>query len=254
MKISIIIVNYQSEYLLKKCIRSIKENLKELNPEIVVVNNDPKKICLDKKDCFFVKIINAEKNLGFSKACNLGFKYSSGKFILFLNPDTTITDNSLKKAINYITETPEVGALGAGITESKTGKPQPWTCGRKTSLLKILFKNTFNKPWNKKEAAEVDWVSGTSLLTPAKTFQELGGFDENFFMYFEDQDYCLRVKEAGKKVIFYPDFKIIHHNGKSWKNKSSQKKSYFNSQKIFFKKHMPWQSKILNFLHLFLNP
>ncbi|MFO7807588.1 MAG: glycosyltransferase family 2 protein [Candidatus Moraniibacteriota bacterium] len=257
MDISIIIINYQSQELLKKCIKSINENLEELKAEIIIVNNDSKKIVLDKepnRKTLSIEIIESGTNLGFAKACNSGAKKARGKFILFLNPDAFLTNNSLLEAINYLEKNPDTGALGGKIIENKTGAPQPWTSGKKTSLNKILFKNTIAKPWKKNRVTKVDWVSGTALLTPKETFFQIGGFDENFFMYFEDQDYCLRVKNIGKKVVFHPEFQITHYNGKSWSDKKKQKKQYFRSQQIFFKKHMPFQAKALNILHKLLMP
>jgi hypothetical protein len=253
MDVSIIIVNYQSKRYLLSCLQSLDAKLTTLEkkPEVIIVNNESKPLNEEvfKNLNLSVQIINSGQNLGFAKACNQGAQKARKKILFFLNPDTKILDNNLSNAIDFLQKNSDIGALGIKIIQAKTGLAQPWTCGKKTSLLRILLKNSFNKPWNKKAPTEVDWVSGTALLTPKSVFQEVNGFDENFFMYFEDQDYCLRVKKSGKRVVFFPEFKIIHHNGKSWKDKSSQKKSYFQSQKIFFQKHMPFQSKILSVLH-----
>jgi N-acetylglucosaminyl-diphospho-decaprenol L-rhamnosyltransferase len=114
--------------------------------------------------------------------------------------------------------------------------------------MQIIFRNTIKKPWNSKKPILVDWVSGTALLIKNKLFNDIGGFDEAFFMYFEDQDICLRVKSKNTKTLFYPDFKIVHHSGKSWKKQKNQKKYYYQSLDIFFKKHHNLiQQKLLTF-------
>ncbi|MFW5884965.1 MAG: glycosyltransferase family 2 protein [Patescibacteria group bacterium] len=251
MNVSVIIVNYKSKKYLLSCLQSLDSKLiSNRKPEVIVVNNESKPLEREvfKNINLPVKIINSGQNSGFASACNQGARKARKEILFFLNPDAKILDNSLAKAVDFFQKTSDLGVLGAQIIQAETGLPQPWTSGKKTSLPKILLKNTFFKPWNKKTATETDWVSGTALLTPRKLFLKLNGFDERFFMYFEDQDYCLKVKKAGKRVLFYPHFSVIHYNGKSWKKEADQKKRYFQSQIKFFQKHMPFQSKILSIL------
>lgn len=251
MNVSIIVVNYKSKKYLLSCLQSLNSKLtSNQKPEVIVVNNESKPLKRDffKNLSFPVKIINSGQNSGFASACNQGARKARKEILFFLNPDTEILNNGLSKAADFLQENSGIGVLGAQIIQAETGLPQPWTSGKKTSLSKILLKNTFFKSWNKKTVTKTDWVSGTALLTPRKLFLKLNGFDERFFMYFEDQDYCLRVKKAGKKVFFYPHFSVIHYNGKSWKKETDQKKGYFQSQIKFFQKHMPFQSRILSIL------
>lgn len=233
--ISIISVNYNSRKYLEKLLNSIEKYLAKEDIEIIALNNEEKELKL--KSTLPLKIIQRKKNIGFGSANNIGAQNAKGEWLLFVNPDVEFIDNSLIKAINFIKKHPQTGILGPQIIQYSTKKPQPWTSGKKTSLWQILFRNTFKKPWNKNFPVFIDWVSGTALLISKNDFEKIGGFDEAFFMYFEDQDLCLRIKELRKKTVFYPDFKIIHHNGKSWNKKSEQKKYYYESQDIFFKKH-----------------
>ena len=246
MKLSIIIVNYQSYEHLLTCLASIDKFLYQNSTlkndfEVILVNND-KKVALSLPVQYpFVnkKIINTGKNVGFGTANNLGTIMTQGSYLMFLNPDTTLIDDSLVRALKYLEKHTDIGALGLGIIDASRQKPQNWICGKKTTWGSILFRNTINKPWNKRTPRKVDWTTGTALLVKKTIFRKIKGFDKNFFMYFEDQDLCLRIKKLSfvTKIIHYPEAKLLHFNGKSWRNKSKQKRAYQDSQLYFFKKH-----------------
>jgi GT2 family glycosyltransferase len=243
MKLSIIIVNYNSKKSLLYCLASINRFLysnSELKKdfEVIIVNNEKKPLQL-LVDYSFVspKIIEIGKNVGFGVAANLGTIMANGKYFLFLNPDTIFLDNSLQKAINYLDKNNSLGALGLSIINKQRKAPENWSCGNKTTWNSILFRNTINKPWNKKTPQEVDWSSAAGLIVRKSAFRKIKGFNKNFFMYFEDQDLCLRLHQAGFQIIHFPQSKILHLNGQSWQNKKEQKKRYRKSQLYFFKKH-----------------
>lgn len=245
MDLSIIIVNYRSRSYLVQCLKSIERHLNKNSFmekfEVILVNNDKQSLSLEENFNFPVKIIEQKINQGFGASNNIGAKKATGDYLFFLNPDTLLLDSGLWKMLEYAKEK-RLGAIGPKIILAEENRPQPWTCGKKTDLWKILFKNTLNKPWNKKEITPVDWLSGTALLLEKVSFKKVGGFDEKFFMYFEDQDLCLRLKKLGKKNIFYPFCRIIHFDGKSWKEKKEKKASFYTSQNYFFSKHNPkWQ-------------
>lgn len=250
MKLSIIIVNYKSKQLLHNCLTSIEKNIdSSLDFEVIVVNNDADKLFLEKKYSFDNRVIQSKENLGFGKANNLGAKYAKGENFLLLNPDTLLKDTSIQKMLSFLMENHHIGVVGPKIIQSNRHSPQPFTCGKKTSLLSILFRNTILKPWNKKVPTLVDWVSGTALLIREPIFKKLNGFDERFFMYFEDQDLCLRVKKLGYDISFFPDSYIIHFDGKSWPNTKKQKAAFYKAQDYFFQKHQPlYQGAILKVL------
>ncbi len=245
MKLSIIIVNYQSYEHLLTCLTSINRFLYKNDTfknefEVVLVNNEEEDLSLPIEYPFVnTKIINTGKNVGFGTANNLGTIMTKGDYLMFLNPDTILTNDSLIQALSYLESHTTVGALGLGVIDASRNKPQNWSCGKKATWGSILFRNTINKPWNKKTPQKVDWTTGTALLIKKSLFREVKGFDKNFFMYFEDQDLCLRISALANnpKIIHYPEAKILHFNGKSWKDKSQQKRAYQNSQLYFFKKH-----------------
>ncbi len=243
MLLSIIIVNYRSYTHLLNCLKSIndflyKSSVLKNNFEVILVNNEKKDLTISTNYPFInQKVVNVGKNVGFGTAHNLGSIMARGQYLFFLNPDTVFLDNSLIRALNYIKKCSNFGALGLKIIDNDRKSTQNWICGKKTNWGNILLRNTINKPWNKKTPQEVSWTSGTALIIKKTLFKKIHGFDKNFFMYFEDQDICLRIKSLNKKIIYYPQAKILHFNGKSWKNKQKQKVAYQNSQLYFFKKY-----------------
>ncbi len=244
MKCSVIIVNYNSKIYLEKCLESIESQLvckkkpsNSFDFEVIIVNNDKHPLCPEVPYSFSLHIINNEKNEGFGKAHNIGISHAQGKYIFLLNPDTLLQDDSLIYLTDQLDQHSDIGIIGLKIIEYERKQPQPWTCGTKTNLLNIIFRNTINKPWNKKHPVNVDWVSGTALLMRKTLFEKVGGFDENFFMYFEDQDLCLRVKQQEKTIIFYPYASVIHFDGKSWNSTLKKKAVFYRSQTYFFTKH-----------------
>ena len=242
-KLSIIIVNYNSKKHLLLCLASINRFLcpnKSLrkNFEVIIVNNETNPLTLKKIYPFInKKIIEVGRNVGFGTAANLGTIMAQGEYLLFINPDTVFLDDSLQKALEYLDNHPKVGALGLSIINKQRRAPENWSCGKKTTWGSILFRNTINKPWNKKTPQEVDWSSGSGLLIRKTIFRKTKGFDKRFFMYFEDQDLCLRIKKEGYKIIHFPQARLLHFNGQSWSDKQEQKKHYHQSQIYFFKKH-----------------
>ncbi len=252
MEISVIIINFKSRGLLDGCLASVEKLLSQEklanSCEVIVFNNDKQRLKINKEKLSFeLKTINYGKNIGYGKANNLAAQEARGKILFFLNPDTRLTKGSVRKILKCFHKDSSLGAMGLKIIEKKRHQPQPWTSGKKTSLWNILFRNTFNKPWNKNKATSVDWVSGTALLVKRSLFEKLNGFDEKFFMYFEDQDLCLRIKKAGYKNIFYPYLQVLHYDGQSWKNNARKKKNYYyQSQEYFFEKHQAaWQGFLL---------
>ena len=241
MLLSIVIVNYKSKEYLNQCLLSIGKFLldEQVNPEkveLIIVNNDVDSI--ERIDHLQnLGVIDIGSNVGYGAGNNVGAKRARGKYVMFLNPDTELVDDTLIKMIEHIQNNENIGVIGPKIVLGQDMEPQAWTCGEKSSLKQILFKRNNPKHWQSEENRQVDWVSGTALLVRRDLFEQIGGFDENIFMYFEDQDLCLRIKGLGKKVLFFPAAKILHHDGKSWDNHREKKTAYYKSQDYFFKKH-----------------
>lgn len=240
-KISIIIVNYKSEQFLSKCIASVYATMpQDLEFEIIVINNDTKGISHITESFDAVKIIDHRSNIGFGAAVNMGAKMADGKYLLFLNPDSEIRSTNIEDALTFFEKNKKVAIVGSKIVSEK-GVVQEWIGGQETGLYDLV-RNNLNFPrssyiWKSTVPISVDWVSGTALFAKKDFFQAVGGFDERFFMYFEDMDLCKRLRDQGKEIFYYPDFCVKHFSGQSYTDKARQKKDYYRSQEYYFKKH-----------------
>lgn len=240
MKLSFIIVNYQSEKYLAKCISSIKEKFLGVEYEIIVVNNDNLDIqCLSE-----IKIINSGKNIGFGAACNLGAKTAQGEILCFLNPDTEIVSENIQDLLGEFEKDNKLAIIGPRlIVESprRGVSTQEWIAGKEVTILNTLLNNfgykRDKKIWASESPIECAWVSGAAMFVREDLFQKLGGFDEKFFMYFEDIDLCRRARKLGYKILYFPNFQIKHFGGKSFLDKKTQKRYYYLSQLTYFRKH-----------------
>ena len=241
-ELSIIIVNYKSEPYLEKCLLSfLGEKLSKINFEIIIVNND-KNADLNwiSKKFPHTFIINSPQNKGFGAGNNLGAKMARGELIFFLNPDTEVEKVDFEKIFLLFQKDCFLGVLGVGVI-SFLGEFQKWIFGEEIGFWNLLknnlkFFSSKNKQ-NYNKIQKTDWVSGVAFFIRKKTFFEIGGFDENFFMYFEDMDLCRRIRLAGKKVLYYPKFLVKHRGGQSYFCKKDQKRDYYKSQRYYFLKH-----------------
>ena len=234
-KISFVIVNYKSKEYLEKCVSAILESTKNIKKEITVVNINDTLILSDN-----IKLINISENKGFGSACNLGAKTASGDILCFLNPDTEIISDDFEKIIYEFEKNSEIGIIGPRLVDEKN-KVQKWTAGKEINLSDIILNNLGSerskKIWESKENIGCAWVSGACMFIKKESFEKLSGFDENFFMYFEDVDLCKRARNLGYKILYYPEFIIKHFGGKSFENRKEQKELYYKSQDYYFQKH-----------------
>ena len=219
-----------------------------------------------KKNFHRVKLIASRRNLGFARANNIAAKKARGKYLQFLNSDTLVKDDALAKMVKFSEKHPRAGILGPKLV-LKSGKVQPFSAGYKLSLgqtfkIKIaaFLANIGVSPsflaklsleyWDWSRPRKLDWVTGAALMIRKEIFERLTGFDTKFFMYFEDQDLCLRAKNLGYEIWILPQAKIIHLGGKSIKLDALRKKYYYQSQDLFFKKHFGfvnyWLMKIIS--------
>ncbi|MFA6159883.1 MAG: glycosyltransferase family 2 protein [Parcubacteria group bacterium] len=239
-KLSIIIVNYKSADFLEKCVALVREKIsEEFLEEIIIVNNDQEEaIKLNFQDN--LKIINNSKNVGFGAGNNAGAKVAKGDVILFLNPDTEIISKNIEDIFSLFQQDEKLGVIGSQLWLDDN-RVQPWSAGHEINLINLIKNNLglvkSQKIWKAEEEKMVDWVAGTALFIRKDIFEKIGGFDEKFFMYFEDMDLCKRVREAGKNILYNPNFKVKHIGGKSYQEKGFQKRDYYASQEYYFKKH-----------------
>lgn len=253
MDLSIIIVNYKSKRHLSSCLSSIFQNVfLRVNGEIIIVNNDAEeKIDEYGRRYGSVSIINSPENKGFGQACNLGAKVAKGKTLFFLNPDTEIITGNIEAILNEQKKR-NAAIVGSGLVDRK-GRPHYWSAGKKINIYDIARNNLqiprSRKIWNSAKRINADWVSGAAMFIRKDIFDYLGGFDENFFMYFEDIDLCRRAKKQGHRIVYLPHFQVFHHGGQSYDDRKTQKKHYYSSQEYYFKKHCgPVQPVLLKIL------
>ena len=267
-KLSIILVNYNGQQFLENCLKSILKHLQDINYEVIIVDNssvdDSIKIIKDSFPSF--QLICSKTNLGFGKANNLAGKYSQGEYLLFLNTDTILTENTPKILSDHLNQNKEVAAIGSRIT-FQDGSYQ-LSCGKLPNLIVELiykiratldnrwhsfFSSLYNRIYSKEQ--EVGWVTGACLMIRRDVFEELEGFDELFFMYFEDVDICKRVHDLGLKVVYYPKTSLIHLLGGSSHNIKKKVSSYYrDSQLYYYQKHLgSFQTNLLKLYLKLLN-
>lgn len=241
-KLSVIIVNFRSEHYLEKCIASIYNKFPpDLAFEIIIVNNDKDGKLEGIRQKFpGAAILDLGENIGFGAGQNMGSSRAQGEYLFFLNPDTEILSDNISLILEDFERYENIAILGS-LLLSPGGKIQDWSHGKEINLKKLI-KNNLGWPDTEKLAdvkkkKKTEWVSGTALFIRKKIFKDLGGFDEQFFMYFEDMDICKRARQLGQLVLFHPRFQVLHHGGKSYPNQKKQKKDYYDSQEYYFKKH-----------------
>jgi GT2 family glycosyltransferase len=241
--LSIIIVNYNTSNLVYDCLKSIKKHL-NLNYEVIIVENNPKlddriqDTDINKIMPVNCRLLTAGQNNGFGSANNLGAKKASGKYLLLLNPDTLIIDDSIQKMCEFISQHNEIGALTCLLyNDIECKKMQKYFFGRFQSLAGLTIRR-YN--YKKIDHSEVffytDIVTGAALMIKKETFDQIGGFDEKIFMYLEDDDLCKRVVELGYKNAVLNSAKIVHLESQSTNNKT-RKKHYYESQDYYWHKH-----------------
>jgi len=244
INLSIIIVNYNTPELVYNCIKSIKEHA-ALSYEIIVVDNGSKEELriqnseLNKLQTANCKLLTLEKNLGFGTGNNVGAKKATGEYLLLLNSDALVVDDSIDKMHQFMAGHDEVGALTCLLyNDIKCTKMQKYFYGNFQSLGSLTIRRyNYQKINLSQEFFYTDIVTGACFLIKRKFYEELGGFDEKIFMYLEDDDLCKRIIDKGYQNAVLNTAKIAHLEGKSVKNNSQRKKLYYDSQTYFWNKH-----------------
>ncbi len=230
MDLSIIIINWNSSQYLRACLQSIYLNTRGIDFEIIVLDNASFDGCAEMLAREFPNVcfIQSEKNLGFARGNNIAAFHSKGNVLLFLNPDTEIKGPALTVLLDSIHSLPNAGSVGARLLNSdgtiQTSCVQPFpTISNQlldADLLRMVLPNA--RIWGMTPllaAADtpqsVEALSGACLMTHKLVFEQLGGFSENYFMYYEDMDYCVKVSKSRRKNYFVPSVAVIHHGGKS---------------------------------------
>lgn len=254
MDLSIIIVSYNVKFFLNLCLCSVRKAADGINCEIFVVdNNSSDGSCnMIRTEYPEVKLLENDKNRGFSTAVNQALKLASGNYILLLNPDTVIGEDTFSKCIRFMEKHPDAGAAGVMmingrgkfLPESRRAFPFPATAFYKISGLSYIFPGSpiFNQYYmgniDPNVTSYIDVLPGAFMFLRKEAVIKTGTLDESFFMYGEDIDYSYRLLRAGFKNYYYPDVKIIHFKGESTKKEEiGFVINFYNAMLIFVKKH-----------------
>lgn len=254
MKLSVIIVNYNVKYFLEQCLYSVQRAIKDIAAEVLVVDNHSVDgSCAMVREKFpWVHLIANQENVGFSRANNQAIRIARGEYVLLLNPDTVVQEDTFVKCIEFMDAHPEGGALGVKmidgkghfLPESKRALPTPWVAFYKIFGLSRLFpkSRTFGRYHltylNPDQIHEVEILSGAFMFIRRKVLDEIGLLDETFFMYGEDIDLSYRIIQAGYKNYYFPHTSIIHYKGESTKKGSlNYVLVFYQAMIIFAQKH-----------------
>jgi GT2 family glycosyltransferase len=267
MDVSVIIVNYNVKYFLFNCLHSVQKAMQHVNTEVFVIDNNSTDASIEmiKQNFSFVKLIENKNNVGFSKANNQGIRQASGKYVLLLNPDTIIEENTLKSCFDFMEANPEAGGLGVKmidgkghfLPESKRGLPKPDVAFYKITGINKLFPNSkkFNGYYlgnlSNNETHEIEILSGAFMFMRLHALHKTDLLDEDFFMYGEDIDLSYRIIKVGYKNYYYPHTQIIHYKGESTKKSSiNYVMVFYRAMEIFAKKH--FTKKTAGYYSLFI--
>lgn len=254
LKLSVIIVNYNVKHFLEQCLHSVLRASRNLQCEVIVVDNNSVdgSVALVRDKFPQVKLIVNQDNAGFSRANNQGILAAGGEYILLLNPDTVVQEDSFEKTIAFMDHNPEGGALGIKmfdgkgkfLPESKRGLPTPAVAFYKIFGLAALFPSSkkfgqYHLTYlDKDQTHEVAILSGAFMLIRKKVLDQIGLLDETFFMYGEDIDLSYRITKAGYRNYYFADSSIIHYKGESTKKSSvNYVLVFYRAMVIFARKH-----------------
>ena len=247
-KISVIIVTFNTRELTLAAVQSVAESADGLAKEVIVVDNgstDGTQAAVCERFPS-VKYHYSERNLGFGRANNVGARLATGEWVLLLNSDARLKRESLAMALAYMRNHPECGVLGAQLL-NEDGSRQNSIANFPTLATELLSKSLLRrfapgrypgKEHSFKQPVEVDSVIGAFLLTPRRVWDAIGGFDERFFFFLEETDFCRQVKLRGWSVVHHPDVDVWHYQGGSAKRvKAAARIEYWRSRYQYFAKN-----------------
>jgi len=264
MQLSVIILNYNVRYFLELCVLSVQKAIQNLDAEIIVVdNNSSDDSCAMMKLRFpNIKLIENKENLGFPKGNNIGVKDAKGEFICILNPDTVVAEDTFEKVLSFVSSrarhpersrgtSDDLGIVGCKLIdgtgnflpESKRGIPTPWVAFTKiVGLYKLFPKSSlFNKYYaqhlTENQTGKVDILVGAFMVMKRELYNELGGFDENCFMYADDIDLSYRALLLKKQNYYFHETTVIHYKGESTVRDETYMKRFQEAMNFFYKKH-----------------
>ena len=251
MQLSIVLINKDTPKLTKEAIKSAIDTIKEVEFEIIVVDNSSNASNVVFLKDSRVKTICGVENKGFGNACNIGEKKASGDVLLFLNSDTILFENAVDFAYSFFKKQQNVGALGIRQLLEDGSLDKGCKRGFPTPLSSLYYFLGLSKifPHSKrfgahqqtfideKDVVEVDCISGAFMMIKKEVFEKVGGFDEDYFLYGEDVDLCYRLKKIGYKNIYFGKVSFLHYKNMSGKKSLKVLESFYDSMQIFYDKH-----------------
>ncbi len=257
--LAVVIVNRNGRAFLPGCLESLREASRGRDWPVIVVDNasDDGSPELVAKSCPEVRLLRSGGNLGFARANNLAWRQMLAPFVLFLNPDTKIIDGAIDILLKEMRGREDSGICGPLLIR-EDGSFQV-SFGRRVSFFRELAQKSFLNPYSRRrlgkfrKVKEVGWVSGACCLARREALEKVGGFDEDFFLYFEDIDLCARMRKRGWKTLFVPLAKVFHQGGAATRQFAPSRFEYRRSQLLFYAKHNSAASRRLLRAYLRLN-
>jgi len=254
MDLSIVILNWKVKDLLRKCLASVYEHTSGIDFEVFVVDNDSRDGSVEMvlQEFSQVTLMANNTNVGFAAGNNQAIEQASGDFVILLNPDTELTSNAFAKIIEVMQMHPEVGVCGPKLlnpdgTLQNSVRHYPSFCSQALVMLKLHnflpwlppVRHYFATDFDYEREQEVDQVMGAAFMIRRDVLEDIGGLDQDYFIWFEEVDYCRRAANAGYKVLYTPQAEIIHHGGESFVQALGlQRQKYLNDSLLkYMKKH-----------------
>jgi GT2 family glycosyltransferase len=264
MQLSVIILNYNVRYFLEHCLKSVQKAIENLDAQIIVVdNNSPDDSCEMVKTLFpKVILIENNENAGFPKGNNIGVQQAKGKYICILNPDTVVAEDTFEKILAFAEKQEKLGIIGCKLIdgtgkflpESKRGIPTTWVAfGKIAGLYKLFpkvkkFQKYYAQHLDENSTGQVDILVGAFMVLQKATYEQLGGFDERYFMYGEDIDLSYSALKLGLQNYYFAETAVIHYKGESTVKNQKYRQRFQEGMELFYAKHM----KSASFFTLFM--
>lgn len=256
MSVSLIILHYNTPELLTTLLGYIANDAQSLDWQVLVVDNgsveNPLPTLAAKFPC--ANLIRSEQNVGFAAGNNIGIRAATGEIIFLLNSDIVVSITQLQQLVNYLVENPSVAAVSPQLLTA-ANEPQAFAFGdspRPIYLIRraltAVFKNSSLHNWHVTKPVEAEWITAACLGVRRAVIDQVGLFDENFFLYFEDIDWCVRMRQAGWQVVYNPEVQVMHLGGYSQPQRDIANQLYYKSMNYYYHKHFPkwrWLPRLL---------
>ncbi len=243
--LSIVILTYNTKTLLAECLSRFYQQFASIGVQLIVVDNASSDGTSDmiRADFPLVELITSPQNIGYAGGNNLGIRQATGELVILLNSDVLASPATLLSLADELLKRTDAGAISAGlITKEKT--PQAFAYGDEPTIgylmrrgFRAIFKLGPLHRWDIDAPIEVDWISGACMCVRAEVIKKAHLLDDRFFLYFEDVDWCRRIRHAGWHIVYDPRFSVIHLGGASQPQRYLANQTYYKSMIIFYQKH-----------------